>query len=94
MSDLKPKVFPDGERADEKVFLLDVSGQAGHAAANAAAVDSNFAVDEQIAAVTIRQHVQQRSLARTAAHQLAIILIIIVTVITTIINITSGCLTL
>ena len=56
-SDLEPKVFADGERADEKVFLLDISGHAGHAAANAAAVDTNFAADEQIATVTIRQNV-------------------------------------
>ena len=56
-SDLEPKVFSDGKRADEEIFLLDVSGQAGHSAANAAAVDTNLAVDEQLATITIRQHV-------------------------------------
>lgn len=50
-------MFLDGERADEEIFLLDVRGHARHTAANAAAVDTNFAVDEQITTITIRQHV-------------------------------------
>ena len=61
-------MFADGERADEQVVLLDVPRQTQHAVADATAVDSNFPVDEQLAAVTIRQHVQQRRLPRTAVH--------------------------
>ena len=61
-------MFSDGQRADEEVFLLDVGGQAGHAAADAAAVDSHLAGHRQRAAVAICQHVQQRRLARTAAQ--------------------------
>jgi len=77
MSDLEPKVFSDGERADEEIFLLDVSGQARHSAANAAAVDTNLAVDEQLAAITICQHVQQRCLTDTTAQRLIVFIIII-----------------
>jgi len=66
--DLEPEVFADGERADEEILLLDVRRQTGHAAADTAAVHSHFTADEQLAAVTVRQHVQQRRLARTAVH--------------------------
>jgi len=50
-------MFSDGQRADEEIFLLYVSGHAGHAAADTAAVDTHLTVDKQVAAVTIRQHV-------------------------------------
>ena len=66
---MEPEVFPDGECADEQIFLLDVGRHARHAAADSAAVDSDFAADEQFATVTIRQHVQQRRLPGTTAHR-------------------------
>ena len=61
-------MLADSERADEQVVLLDVGRQARHAAADAAAVDSNVSVDEQVATVTICQHVQQSRLSRTAVQ--------------------------
>jgi len=58
-------MFADGQGPDEEILLLDVGGHAGDAAADAAAVHTHVARHQQVAPVTICQHVQQCRLTRT-----------------------------
>lgn len=64
-TDLEDQLLSDCQRPDEEVVLLHVGGAAGEGVGvHAVAVDEEVADDAQLVVVAVREHVEQRRLAR------------------------------